>query len=296
MVTTVKAAFEQHEVDLPLEQIVLQREIKPSFRQCQTYRHIAASLEHVGLVEPVVVFPRGPSDYLLLDGHVRVDILKSRGLDRVRAIFATDDEAYTYNKRVNSLSPISQHFMILKALENGVSEQRIAAALDVDISTIRRKRSMLDGICAEVVESLKTKKVGADAFAVLKKMKPFRQIEAAEHMVASGNYSLTFAQALLIVTRPELLLEPPSSKKLEANSKGAHLMLERETESLVRDLKEVEQSYGTDILAFTVICGYVDRLLRNHTVEKHLNKHHPDILTTLRSVLADSKQAKSPVA
>jgi hypothetical protein len=155
---------------------------------------------------------------------------------------------------------------------------------------------MLDGICPEVVEILKTKKMGADAFAVLRKMKPFRQIEAAEHMVASGNYSLTFVKALLVVTRPELLLEPPPSKKLEANSKGAHLMLERETESIVRDLKAVEQSYVTDILALTVICGYVDRLLRNSRVEKHLNKHHPDILSTLHSVLADSKQAKSPVA
>ena len=53
-------------------------------------------------------------------------------------------------------------------------------------------------------------------------------------------------------------------------------MLEQETESLVRDLKSVEDSYGTDILALTVICGYVERLLGNVRVERHLGKHKPD--------------------
>jgi len=293
--TKVKAAFEPHEVELPIEQISPQREVKAAFRRSQTYRQIAASLEHVGLVEPVVVFPRRPRDYLLLDGHVRIDILKSRGVDKVRAIFATDDEAYTYNKRVNSLPPISQHFMIMKALANGVTEERIAAALDVNLASIRRKRNMLDGICSEVVEILKTKNLTADAFAVLRKMKPFRQIEAAEHMLASNNYSVPFAKALLVVTRPELLLEPLSVKQLKADSEAAQILLERETESIVRDLQVVEESYGTDILALTVICGYVERLLANGRVERYLSKHQLDILSTLRSVLADTKHAGSPV-
>ena len=34
-------------------------------------------------------------------GHARVDILKGRSISEVRAILATDNEAYTYNKRVN---------------------------------------------------------------------------------------------------------------------------------------------------------------------------------------------------
>ena len=38
-------------------------------------------------------------------------------------------------------------------------------------------------------------------------MKPIRQIEAAEQMHAAGTYSVRFAQALLEVTRPELLVE-----------------------------------------------------------------------------------------
>jgi len=129
----VKAAFNQQVVVLPVQNILTQREIQPSYRKSPTYLQIAASLEHVGLIEPVVVFPKGPNEYLLLDGHTRLDILKRRGVAEVRAIFASDDEAYTYNKRVNHAPPVAQHFMILKALKNGVSEERIAAALNVNV-------------------------------------------------------------------------------------------------------------------------------------------------------------------
>src|SRR6266700_5340596 len=93
----IRLAFQQNEIVIPIANIVLQKTISAFFRRSQTYRQIAASLDQVGLIEPVVVFPRGPDDYLLLDGHARIDILKSRGIAEVRAIFATDDEAYTYN-------------------------------------------------------------------------------------------------------------------------------------------------------------------------------------------------------
>jgi hypothetical protein len=70
-------------------------------------------------------------------------------------------------------------------------------------------------------------------------------------------------------------------------------MLEQETETLVRDLKAAEDSYGTDILALTVVCGYIERLLGNVRVERHLSKHQPDILNTLRNSVSEAKAAKT---
>jgi hypothetical protein len=46
------------------------------------------------------------------------------------------------------------------------------------------------------------KSVSPQVFGVLRKMKPIRQIEAAEHMVAGGTYTIPFAKALLAVTKP----------------------------------------------------------------------------------------------
>ena len=79
-------------------------------------------------------------------------------------------------------------------------------------------------------------------------MKPIRQIEAAEHMVAGGTYTVPFAKALLAVTKPEMLEEQAAlDKKLQATSMAARSMLEEENEFLLRDLKSVEESYGTDV-------------------------------------------------
>jgi ParB-like chromosome segregation protein Spo0J len=63
-------------------------------------------LKHVGVIEPLVVYPRGPGDYLLLDGHVRLEILKSIGMKEVKCLLATDDEAYTYNRHVNHIPAV----------------------------------------------------------------------------------------------------------------------------------------------------------------------------------------------
>jgi RepB plasmid partitioning protein/ParB/Sulfiredoxin domain len=289
----VKSAFKPTEISVCIAHLTPQREIAPAFRKGSIYKQVASSLEHVGLIEPIVVFPQGKENYLLLDGHVRVDILKSRGAAEVRAIIATDDEAYTYNKRVSHAPAIAQHFMILKALAGGVSEERIAKALNVNVAEIRKRRDMLDGICPEAIEVLKTKPVTANAFAVLKKMRPVRQVEAAEHMVAHATYSLKFARFLLSITSDEMLLELPAEKRVEAGSKGANSMLQQEMESLLRDFKAVEQSYGTDVLSLTVVCAYVERLLGNAKVERHLSRRHPDILETLRSTVADARSAKA---
>src|SRR5271156_3622810 len=111
------------------------------------------------------------------------------GETEVVCIISTDDEAFTYNKRVNRIAAIQEHKMILKAVERGVPEARIAKALNVDVQSIRRKRHLLDGICTEVAEILKDKHISIHTFTELKKMMPLRQIEAAELMVAMNKYT-----------------------------------------------------------------------------------------------------------
>jgi hypothetical protein len=120
-------------------------------------------------------------------------------------------------------------------------------------------------------------------------MKPIRQIEAAEHMVAGGTYTVPFAKALLTVTKPEMLDGiDATSKKLRASSDAARSMFEEENEFILRDLKSVEESYGTDVLTLTVSCGYLDRLLSNPAIDRYLARHHTDILQTIKTMLAES--------
>ena len=108
--SAVKAAFEKQIVVLPLDIIVPQKEVTKGHRNGEFYRQLTASLKHIGLIEPLVVYPRGPGDYLLLEGHVRLEILKSMGVREAKCLLSTDDEAYTYNRHVNHIPAIAQHF------------------------------------------------------------------------------------------------------------------------------------------------------------------------------------------
>jgi len=182
--------------------------------------------------------------------------------------------------------------MLLGALKNGLTEERIATALDVSIHSIRSKRDMLNGICPEAVQVLLDKAVSGQVFAILKKMKRIRQIEAAEHMVAGGTYTVPFAKALLAVTKSEMLEGPPSAK-LQATSEAARAMLEEQNEFLLRNLKTVEESYGTDALTLTVSCGYLERLLSNPKIGRYMERYHLEILDTLRKLLSDTKPITS---
>ena len=152
MATHIKTAFHSVILTLPIAEIMPLKELNPRVRVTSKYKQIATSLKHVGLIEPLVVFRADNGKYWLLDGTLRFDIMKSdHGVTEARCLLAMDDESYNYNKRVNYLPPIAEHGMILKALSNGVSEERIAEALDVNVAAIRKKRDLLDGICEEAV-------------------------------------------------------------------------------------------------------------------------------------------------
>ena len=98
--------------------------------------------------------------------------------------------------------------MIMEAIRQGVSEERIAKTLAVDVAAIRRKRDLLDGICPEAVQLLKEKRASNGAFREMRKVRPMRQIEMAELMLASNNFSAHYAQCLFASTPTEQLLEP----------------------------------------------------------------------------------------
>src|SRR5258705_7685074 len=135
----VKMAFEGAKVQIAIADLQPLKLIPSDIKKTPKYAQIAASIREVGIVEPPVV-ARDQSDrgkYLLLDGHLRIEVLKDMGRVDVACLVATDDEAYTYNKRVNRIAMVQEHRMILKAVERGVSEERIAKALNVDIPTIR---------------------------------------------------------------------------------------------------------------------------------------------------------------
>ena len=280
--TKLPKAFGRFIVSIPLDHLIPQTSISKETRTGVAFRQIAASVKEIGLIEPLVVFERSKTEFLILDGHIRVDILKGNGAKEARCILAADDESYTYNRRVNSIPPIAQHLMLLEALRTGLSEERIAKSLNVDISVIRQKRDMLNGICPEVVEMLRDFKLNANIFSLMKKMKPLRQIEVSEHMIANSAFSLTFMQALLFGTKPEMLLVKPRLRDEKSSGEAATARFSEESDSLLKDLRGLEDSFGKDALTLTICQGYIERLLKNTRVLRYLERRHDRSLGALQ--------------
>src|SRR5581483_9786352 len=125
-----------------VSQIEPLREVSERVKKSVKYNQIAASMKEVGIIEPPVVVrdSSDPEKFHLLDGHLRIEISKEQDISAIVCLVATDDEAFTYNKRVNRLAIIQEHKMIMTAIEKGVPEERLARALNVNISSIRSRR------------------------------------------------------------------------------------------------------------------------------------------------------------
>jgi len=282
----VKRAFEGAKLRIAIADIQPLRLVSNEIKKTPKYGQIVTSIREIGVVEPPVVArdQSEPGKYLLLDGHLRIDVLKDMGEVEVACLISTDDEAYTYNKRVNRIAMVQEHRMILKAVERGVSEERIAKVLNVDVQTIRRKRQLLDGICPEVAEILKDKHIAIQTFSELKKMAPLRQIEAAELMVAMNKYTVSYAKSLLAATPQDQLVEAGKPKQVRGLSDEQVVLMERESVNLEREFRIAEKSYGTDHLDLVLTNGYLGKLLGNARVVRYLAQHHSDILTEFQKL------------
>lgn len=283
----IKLAFQPEGIMIPVDRILPLKKINPRTKQTKKYRQIKASIDEVGIVESLIVYPENnkSGNYLLLDGHIRLEVLKGLGKQEVLCLISEDDEGFTYNHKVNRLSTIQEHFMILRAVEKGVPEERIAKTLNVNVSKIREKRNLLRGISSEVVELFKDKRISPEIFRVFRKMKSYRQVEVAELMIATNNYTVPYAKALLAATPKEQFVDQNKSKKPIGLSPEEMARMEKETEIIEKDFKLIKESYGKDILNLVLVSGYLSKLLKNGRIVSYLSNNYSDILPEFQKIL-----------
>lgn len=262
------------------------RALRKTVKSSHKYRQIAASIREVGLVEPPVVARdvKQPNTLLLLDGHLRIEILKDMGAREVECLVSTDDEAFTYNKRISRLAAVQEHKMILRAIERGVPEEKIAKALDINVQSVQRKVRMLDGICDEAIALLKDKTCPIAVFEILRRMTAMRQIEAAELLINANNYSVSYASAILAGTPQTQLVESDKSKRLKGMTPEAMARMERELGRLQEAITSIQDSYGKDHLQLTVVKGYLARLLGNSRVVRYLMQQRPEYMAEFQAI------------
>lgn len=282
----IKQGFEKKLVVLLISDLRLTKVLSVSVKQGRKYSQILSSIREIGLIEPpVVALCNQGSEYLLLDGHLRIMALEELGEKTVHCLVSVDDEGYTYNKFTNRLSAVQEHKMIVKALKTGVSETKLAAALNLDVKSLRGKKSMLYGVCQEAVDLLKDKIMSENVFRVLKKMKPVRQVKAAMNMNAQSRYSYAYAKTLLVATPAEELVGGAKSKTIPQATLEKHIRLEEETLSLSEDIRALHDSYGADMLCLGSIQSYLKRMMGHEKVADYLLRHHPEIYENFSEIV-----------
>lgn len=276
----VSLGFVPETLSISMELILPSRKIPTGLIGSIKFKQIRASIEDVGLIEPLSITAANKTtgQHLLLDGHVRLIVLKELGLEEAPCLVATDDEAYTYNSRINRLSTIQEHFMIRRAIERGLSKERLSKALNVDISHIVKKMNLLEGICLEAADLLKDRQFSAEISRVIRKMKPTRQVECVELMVAANNITVMYAEALLVATPVEMLVDGKKTQKLTGVTQEQMAKMEREMANLQGQYKLVEQTYAEDVLNLVLARGYLAKLLDNKAVARFLKQRKPEVL------------------
>ncbi len=274
-------------ITLALDRILPSRKSPEGLQASRKFKQIVVSMEAVGIIEPLSVgkADKKTGQHVLLDGHMRLLALRQLGYTDAPCLIATDDESYTYNNRINRITSIQEHQMLRRAVERGVTAERLAKALSVDVSLIHRKVSLLDGICPEAIEMLKDQHFSAGLGTVLRRMKPTRQVECVELMLTANNMTLAYAEALFAATPSHLVLGEKRARKLPGVTAEQRVKMEREMGNLQGQLKVVEKSYGQDVLLLVLARGYLGKLIDNKAVYRFLKQRQPDVLAEFESII-----------
>lgn len=282
---TIRPAFEFEGQMIRLDRLLPSKVLGERVKDSAKYRTLLASVREVGIVEPLNVFPQKGGRYLLLDGHIRVEALRDLGLSEAPCLIATQDDGYTYNQKISRIAQIQANRMILKALDAGVSEERIARALNLSVQTVRSNRRLLQDICPEAVEILKDKHVARETLRLLRRVKPLRQIEIAEIMAAAGNYTSTYARALLITTPREQLVHPDNPKKIPGVKADDLARIEYEMRIQEKDFRMLDETYNENVMALTLARGYLRPLLENNRVVRFLAQYYAEYLSEFQRIV-----------
>jgi ParB/RepB/Spo0J family partition protein len=283
-----KIGFSMKKIRLLLENILPVRQITEDQKKANRYEIILASLKVVGLVEPLVVFPQKgqPEKYMLVNGHMRYYAMKELGMTSVDCIIANDDEGFTYNARTSRLPAIQEHKMITRAVKNGASLERIAAALNSSPRIVQASMNLLNGIHEGAVDLLKDKPISPQAIRMMKKVTGERQIEMARLMIDANNYYAGYVEGLVLGTREELLVTKDVPKKKKGMSAEAIANMEQEMETLENGMKAITEHYKENMFTLQTAHTYIKALLKNTRVAKYLKAKHAEIATEFQNLAA----------
>ena len=271
--------------DIPIIRLQPLRDRKISQRD---FDRILASIKAIGLIAPLIVYPEG-EDFVITEGVQRYRALLEMGIEIVPCVIGQQREAFTGNRMVNRVSPVQENRMIEKSLEE-LDEKTIAKALGLSGITHRMKRTLLKQLDPEVATAFDQGAITRTCALELTNVKPARQKEILTAMKGYKDYSVAFAQSLVLKTPPPMRATRKGRKRNPWNKTA------QRKNDLLKKLAEAEQKhdfysrlykqYTVDLLRLAI---YARALLTNRRIREHLDQSHPEIVARFETIIAEAK-------
>jgi len=179
--------------------------------------------------------------------------------------------------------------MIEKSLEE-LDEKTIAKALGLSGITHRMKRTLLKQLDPEVAAAFDQGAITRTCALELTHVKPARQKEILTAMKGYKDYSVAFAQSLVLKTPPPMRATRKGRKRNPWNKTA------QRKNDLLKKLAEAEQKhdfysrlykqYTVDLLRLAI---YARALLTNRRIREHLDQSHPEIVARFETIIAEAK-------
>ena len=267
--------------------------INPRERDPKKHHQIIESIASVGLKKPIKVSLRretGEGGYDLVFGQGRLEAFMALGAKEIPAIVVDvprEDRllmSLVENMARKHPSPAALLREIERLKTLGYSNVVIGRKIGISDSAVGGLLAL-----AKAGELLKDKHLSPAVFYLLKKVKPLRQIEMTELMISANNFSKSYARALVMGTLKEHLLNPEEPKKARGMTPEEIARMEEEMQSLHRDFKAVETSFGETVLNLTLAKAYLGRLLDNAKIVKFLLASHEEYLHEFQRLTATER-------
>lgn len=272
-------------LDIPIVKLVPRNERKASAKQ---RKRIEASLRAVGLLEPLLVFPKD-DHFEILDGSLRYRILLDLGIESVPCLIGHDREAFTGNRMVNQLSAFQEMRMLRKSLEE-LDEKTIANTFGIAGIGHRLNVGLLKRLEPTVAKAFEDGKITLQCAKEFGYVKTERQAEILELMNSCNDFSITFVRGLILKT--------PIAKRTKIN--GNHTPWSRADQKkndLLKKLKEAEQQqdfysnlyrqYTTNLLKLVI---YARSLITNQRVKAYLAERHGQQLADFEQIIDSTER------
>lgn len=280
----IKQCFENNFQLYLIEQLIPSRSLPVNIKRSTKYKQILSSLLEIGLIEPIIIFIDDEDNKKVLDGHLRIEAMKDLGHQHVHCLISPVNETYSYNKRVNRLTILQEQKMLKKAVESGVPIEKLSAVLGVSPGMINTRLRITDGICGEVIALLSEKNISQNVFEVLRKIKPYKQIEVVATMITLNNFTRKFALSMLHSISPEHLLskdikEPDNPDIIKTLSR-----LEKEMAALEVETQNIKDEYAENTLNLLIVKAYIAKLLNNNAIVHWLYDNNVTYLDALKKI------------